>query len=392
MQDQMYRPPGYLAADPNAVAGPSEYTLQQYAQPYAAQPVAQQYAPPQMFADPGAINDSTVNAALAVLNRAPISRPMPAMRGSGAIGQADQTPYGEYLRTWGNIAPEVFTANQVSQVPTYSGGDSGSFGGGGGVGNVTDEKSKYSDFLNTPFGGLVALGVNAISPGEARTGLAPVVDMSNPYSFNPPAVPSGSAPVVSSFDFMGGTAEEAARGMDAGSSTPGNVNFTGPMAPAAPSISRSIAPLSSSGGGDYSGDVSYGGSTGSNVGTDNPNSYSSSSSSGSSGGGKIVCTAMNQSYGFGSFRNAIWLKYAAKNLTPAHEKGYHVIFLPLVDIAYRKQTIISNPLRAVLENIARHRSADLRAEMRNQRRDPIGRAYRFILEPLCFIVGKLKGY
>jgi hypothetical protein len=31
----------------------------------------------------------------------------------------------------------------------------------------------------------------------------------------------------------------------------------------------------------------------------------------SSGGGKIVCSAMNQAYGFGNFRNSIWLKHSA---------------------------------------------------------------------------------
>lgn len=105
--------------------------------------------------------------------------------------------------------------------------------------------------------------------------------------------------------------------------------------------------------------------------------------------GKIVCTAMNESYGFGSFRNRIWLKYAADNLTKAHEVGYHTLFLPLVDLAYKKNF---KPLRAVLENIARHRSADLRAEMRGTKRDNIGRVYRAILEPICYFVGKLKGY
>ena len=30
-----------------------------------------------------------------------------------------------------------------------------------------------------------------------------------------------------------------------------------------------------------------------------------------SGGGKIVCSAMNQAYGFGNFRNSIWLKHSA---------------------------------------------------------------------------------
>ena len=111
-----------------------------------------------------------------------------------------------------------------------------------------------------------------------------------------------------------------------------------------------------------------------------------------SGGGKIVCTAMNHAYGFGSFRNRIWLAYAAKNLTKAHEVGYHTMFLPLVNAGYKQDKWFSKPLRAVLENIARHRSADLRAEMRGGKRDRVGQAYRFILEPLCYAVGKLKGY
>jgi hypothetical protein len=126
-------------------------------------------------------------------------------------------------------------------------------------------------------------------------------------------------------------------------------------------------------------------------GYDPTSGYDSDTDSGGGGSsGKIVCTAMNESYGFGSFRNRIWLAYAAKHLTKEHEKGYHTLFLPLVDIAYRKQTIISKPLRAVLENIARHRSADLRAEMRGSKRDTIGRVYRAILEPLCYFVGKYK--
>lgn len=107
---------------------------------------------------------------------------------------------------------------------------------------------------------------------------------------------------------------------------------------------------------------------------------------------KIVCTAMNEAYGFGSFRNRIWLAYAAKNLTKAHEVGYHTMFLPLVSAGYKQDKWFSKPLRAALENIARHRSADLRAEMRGGKRDRVGQAYRFILEPLCYAVGKLKGY
>ena len=101
---------------------------------------------------------------------------------------------------------------------------------------------------------------------------------------------------------------------------------------------------------------------------------------------KIVCTAMNKEYGFGSFRNKIWLAYARKNLTPHHERGYHLIFKPLVKLAYEDNHLW---LRKILEHIARHRSVDLRAEMNGHKRDNIGRIERAILEPICYIVGKL---
>jgi hypothetical protein len=46
----------------------------------------------------------------------------------------------------------------------------------------------------------------------------------------------------------------------------------------------------------------------------------------SGGGGKIVCTAMNQEYGFGSFRNAIWLAQS-KDLDPANKKEVKNVIL-----------------------------------------------------------------
>jgi len=115
---------------------------------------------------------------------------------------------------------------------------------------------------------------------------------------------------------------------------------------------------------------------------------------GGGGGGdsKIVCTAMNAAYGFGSYRNKIWLAYAAKNLTKAHEVGYHTIFQPLVEVAYHTDRWYSKPLKNALEHIARHRSADLRAEMRNSKRDTLGRIYRAVLEPVCYLVGKVRGH
>jgi hypothetical protein len=99
------------------------------------------------------------------------------------------------------------------------------------------------------------------------------------------------------------------------------------------------------------------------------------------GGGKIVCTMMNKSYGFGSFRNKIWLKHS-KDLAPEYQIGYHKIFLPLVKISKTNKVI-----RKMLEHIAVHRTIDIRQESRGKVH-LLGRVYRKILEPICYWVGK----
>ena len=103
-------------------------------------------------------------------------------------------------------------------------------------------------------------------------------------------------------------------------------------------------------------------------------------------GGKVVCTMMNASYGFGSFRNAIWLRYAKQNLTKQHEIGYHKIFLPLVKFA-RQKGFINKIVKNILEHIAIHRTIDIRKEEKNKIH-LLGRVYRKILEPICYWVGK----
>ena len=109
-----------------------------------------------------------------------------------------------------------------------------------------------------------------------------------------------------------------------------------------------------------------------------------------SGGGKIVCTAMNHVYGFGSFRQKIWLAQS-KDLHPAYEKGYHTVFMPIIFFAYAKnQNFIRTAVRNVLEHIARHRTADI-WKQKHGKRDTLGRIYRAIIEPSCYLVGKLKG-
>ena len=99
------------------------------------------------------------------------------------------------------------------------------------------------------------------------------------------------------------------------------------------------------------------------------------------GGGKIVCTMMNESYGFGSFRNKIWMKFH-KDLSPEYQKGYHKLFLPLVRIAKTNKVV-----KKVLEHIAVHSTIDMRQATRGKTH-LLGRVYRKILLPLCYWVGK----
>ena len=126
----------------------------------------------------------------------------------------------------------------------------------------------------------------------------------------------------------------------------------------------------------------------------NGSPWGSNSTTTSTGGGKIVCTAMNQAYGFGSFRQSIWLKHSASMPNAkVVEAGYHALFLPVVAYAFNgKRNALTNAVKAVAEHIARHRTADLWKEMRGKRRDTLGRIYRAVIEPICYLVGKAKGY
>jgi len=101
--------------------------------------------------------------------------------------------------------------------------------------------------------------------------------------------------------------------------------------------------------------------------------------------GKIVCTMMNESYGFGSFRNKIWMKFH-KDISPEYQKGYHKLFLPLVK--YAKQKGITNKfIKNILEHIAVHSTIDMRQSLRGKKHT-LGRVYRKIILPLCYWAGR----
>ena len=101
--------------------------------------------------------------------------------------------------------------------------------------------------------------------------------------------------------------------------------------------------------------------------------------------GKIVCSMMNESYGFGSFRNKIWMKFHG-NIAPEYQKGYHKLFLPLVKYAKQKG-IINKIIKNILEHIAVHSTIDMRQTLRGKRHT-LGRLYRKVILPLCYWAGK----
>ena len=127
--------------------------------------------------------------------------------------------------------------------------------------------------------------------------------------------------------------------------------------------------------------------TGVNLFADEKNKKAIKSGNDSKNEKKIVCTMMNESYGFGSFRNKIWLAQS-KNLSKEYEIGYHTLFLPLVK--YAKQKGFTNSIvKKILEHIAIHRTIDIRKQKYNKV-NILGRTYRIILEPLCYITGGIK--
>ena len=105
------------------------------------------------------------------------------------------------------------------------------------------------------------------------------------------------------------------------------------------------------------------------------------------GGGKIVCTAMNQAYGFGSFRQAIWLAHS-RDMAPEYQAGYHAIFQPLVTYGYGGTTTPRKFVRGILEGIARRRTADIWMQKKGKRH-PVGRIERAFWEPVCYAVGRI---
>jgi len=120
-------------------------------------------------------------------------------------------------------------------------------------------------------------------------------------------------------------------------------------------------------------------------------SSESGSSGGDSGAGKIICTAMNDLYGLPYRENLIWLSYAKHHLTPAHERGYHAIFGPLVDYGFKQgDGWLNLRVRNALIWIGKNRTSDIKNELRGRPRNWLHLTLRAIIEPTLAAIGKRK--
>ena len=117
-------------------------------------------------------------------------------------------------------------------------------------------------------------------------------------------------------------------------------------------------------------------------------SYSGGGGGGGNGGGKsIVCTAMYQTTGLEDWSKAmkIWYIYQKKYLTIQHQEGYHKLFKPFVKGMHKNKII-----RAIGAHVAKHRTQELKHIMFNSKSDTLGKIYNNILEPICYLAGKIK--
>ena len=108
-----------------------------------------------------------------------------------------------------------------------------------------------------------------------------------------------------------------------------------------------------------------------------------------SNGKSIVCTAMYQTTGLQDWAKAmkVWYIYQKRHLSDAHQEGYHLLFKPFVKGMHKSKII-----RAIGAHVAKHRTQELKHIMFNSKSDTLGKIYNNILEPICYVVGKLKSF
>ena len=156
-------------------------------------------------------------------------------------------------------------------------------------------------------------------------------------------------------------------------------------------------------GSDSSGSYAYGDdvsgvdisipSSGSSSGDSSSGSESSSGNAGSTGSSskkdKIICTEMYRQTNLDDWKEAmkLWYLFQKKYLTSTHQVGYHFLFKPFVR-GMKKSRILT----AIGSHFAKQRTKDIKYIMFGTKFSLLGRMYRIIFEPICYITGLLLTY
>lgn len=104
---------------------------------------------------------------------------------------------------------------------------------------------------------------------------------------------------------------------------------------------------------------------------------------------KIICTALNKMYGFGSFRNKIWMKYnnydkAQYKTSEILELGYHKVYGKLTELMPTSKLVTK-----ILKRLARVRTDRIRREMSGKPQTLESKLYTLFLRPVILTVGFL---
>ena len=118
-------------------------------------------------------------------------------------------------------------------------------------------------------------------------------------------------------------------------------------------------------------------------------SQSGNTGSGSKDDDKIICTEMYRQTNLNDWKEAmkLWYVFQKKHLTPTHQVGYHFLFKPFVR-GMKKSKILT----AIGSHFAKQRTKDIKHIMFGTKFSLLGRAYRIIFEPICYVTGLLLTY
>jgi hypothetical protein len=78
----------------------------------------------------------------------------------------------------------------------------------------------------------------------------------------------------------------------------------------------------------------------------------------------------------------LWYLFQQKHLSETHQKGYHFLFQPFVN-GMKQSTVLT----AIGKHLAEQRTKDIKHIMYGTKFSLLGRLYRIIIEPICYIVG-----